>query len=77
MAFPAHTFVAALALASVHIVAGKLRFLDVTPRSIWLSTAGGVSVSYVFLHILPDLAEAQAQFTVNNSGWVAGVERHV
>lgn len=46
-------------LATVHIFAGKLRFLEGVPRSRWLSIAGGVSVAYVFLHIFPELNEAQ------------------
>ena len=39
--------------------AGKLRFLDGTPRSVWLSVAGGVSVAYVFVHLLPEVSEVQ------------------
>ena len=46
-------------LAVVHLFSGKLRFLGGTPRSIWLSMAGGISVAYVFVHLLPDLAEEQ------------------
>lgn len=38
---------AALALGSLHLVAGRLRFLDVIPRSRWLSFGSGVSVAYV------------------------------
>ena len=45
--------------------AGKLRFLDVLPRSRWLSAAGGISVAYVFLRIFPELAEAQANIGKN------------
>lgn len=52
-------FVAALGLALVHLYAGKLRFLESTPRSVWLSTAGGVSVAYVFVHLLPEVGEVQ------------------
>ena len=33
--------------------------LEAAPRSRWLSVAGGVSVAYVFVHLLPELAEAQ------------------
>jgi len=47
------------ALAAVHLFSGRMRFLDVFPRSRWLSAAGGVSVAYVFVHLLPDLAEEQ------------------
>ena len=47
------------ALAIVHLFSGKLRFLDLSPRSRWLSAAGGISVAYVFVHLLPDLAQEQ------------------
>lgn len=49
----------ALGLAAVHLFASKLRFLDITPRSRWLSMAGGAAVAYVFLHLFPELALAQ------------------
>ena len=49
----------ALGLAVVHLFASKLRFLDITPRSRWLSMAGGAAVAYVFLHLFPELALAQ------------------
>lgn len=55
------SFGAALALAVVHLLAGHLRFIDVIPRSRFLSLAGGISVSYVFLQLLPDLGRAQAR----------------
>ena len=48
------------ALVAVHLFAGRLRFLDGTPRSRWLSFAGGLSVGYVFVHLFPELEEAQA-----------------
>ncbi len=46
-------------LVAVHLFSDRLRFLDGTPRSIWLSVAGGISVAYVFVHLLPELAEGQ------------------
>jgi zinc transporter ZupT len=55
------SFMAALGLAVVHMVAGRLRFIDVIPRSRFLSFAGGISVSYVFLRVLPDLGRSQAR----------------
>jgi hypothetical protein len=58
----------ALGLASVHIGAGYLRFLDVIPRSRWLSLASGVSVAYVFIHILPELSHHQAQLFEGKTG---------
>lgn len=53
---------AALAFASVHLLSPRLMFLDVTPRSVWLSLSGGISTAYVFLHLLPELAGRQAEF---------------
>ena len=53
------SLLAVVGLAIVHLFSHRLRFLDVTPRSIWLSIAGGISIAYVFVHILPDLAEEQ------------------
>jgi zinc transporter ZupT len=47
------------ALLLVHLFAGKMRFLDGIPRSRWLSFGGGIAVTYVFLHIFPEIKEAQ------------------
>jgi hypothetical protein len=49
----------AVGLALIHLLASRLRFLHSIPRSRWLSFGSGVSVAYVFVHILPDLSEAQ------------------
>lgn len=45
--------------AAVHVFGGRLRFLEKVPRSRWLSFAGGISVAYVFVQLLPELAEHQ------------------
>ena len=45
-----------LGFALIHLLIGRLGFLDALPRSRWLSAAGGVAVAYVFLHVLPELA---------------------
>lgn len=66
----------ALGLAVVHLFAGRLAFLDRVPRSRWLSFGGGVSVAYVFVHLLPELGEHQEAF--EGVGPVAAfVDRHV
>jgi hypothetical protein len=57
--------VLAIALALIHLFAGTVRSLNTAPRSRWLSFGGGVSVAYVFVHILPDLSEAQE--TINQA----------
>ncbi|MFC0471333.1 hypothetical protein ACFFHM_12750 [Halalkalibacter kiskunsagensis] len=53
------TFIFALSLASMHVLAKNMRFIEVIPRSRFLSLGGGVSVAYVFIHILPELKEHQ------------------
>lgn len=50
--------VLAVALAAAHVFAGRLRFVDEIPRSKWMSVAGGISVAYVFIQLLPELAKA-------------------
>ncbi len=66
----------AVGLALVHLFSGKMRFLDVTPRSIWLSDAGGISVAYVFVHLLPELAEEQEAIREAVQGTLLFVESH-
>lgn len=56
--------------------AGRLRLLSVVPRSRWLSLAGGVSVAYVFVHLLPELAEAQ-ESVAEVAARAVPVDRHV
>lgn len=69
-------FIAATGLALVHIFAGAMRFLDGIPRNRWLSIAGGVSLAYVFLHLLPELGERQ-EWLEATVGSVLGVtKRH-
>lgn len=69
-------FLAAGLLALTHMVTPSLRFLKGRPRSVWLSLAGGVSVAYVFVHLLPELAAGQAK--VSRAAKDFGLaERHV
>jgi zinc transporter ZupT len=67
----------ALGLALIHVLAGRMRFLAVQPRSRWLSAAGGVSVAYVFVHLLPELAESDVQFRQFGQRWAGFLEHHV
>ncbi len=53
------SLLAALVLAAVHFLTGRLQVLDDLRRRRWLSAAGGVSVAYVFIHLLPLLAAGQ------------------
>lgn len=61
------TLIAALVLTFTHLLAGQLRHLHQLPRSRWLSVAGGVAVAYVFVHLLPELA--QGQEVIEDSGF--------
>lgn len=67
----------AVGLALIHMFAGRLRFLRVVPRSRWLSFGSGVSVAYVFVHILPDLSEAQETIQQGVNAELAFLEHHV
>jgi len=70
------TGLAACLLSLVHIYAGRLNFLRKTPRSRWLSLGSGVSVAYVFMHILPDLSAAQADFQASVQ-FLSAIEHHI
>ena len=59
---PVLTFAMAIAFCAVHLFVGRLKWLAQTPRSKWLSFAGGVAVGYVFMHILPELGSHAATF---------------
>ncbi|HEY9669327.1 MAG TPA: hypothetical protein V6C91_21120 [Coleofasciculaceae cyanobacterium] len=74
-AIPLFSVVFAIGLAIVHLYSGKLRFLDTIPRSRWLSMASGVSVAYVFVHLLPDLNERQD--AIAQTGVLSFLEHHV
>ena len=46
-------------LALIHLGARRFSLARAEPRSRWLSLAGGTSVAYVFVHILPELKKGQ------------------
>lgn len=56
------TLAAALGFAAIHLLVGRMRFLDRRPRAGFLSFAGGIAVTYVFLDVLPELAAHQRTF---------------
>ncbi|MBE9061197.1 hypothetical protein [cf. Phormidesmis sp. LEGE 11477] len=66
----------ALFLALIHVVASRFKFLKRSPRSRWLSFGSGVSVAYVFVHVLPDLSEAQSEFQESTTA-LSAIEHHV
>ena len=77
IALLALSFVLAVGLAAVHLFSGRMRFLSASPRSRWLSAAGGVSVAYVFVHLLPDLAAEQETVREAVGGSFIFLEYHV
>jgi hypothetical protein len=71
------SLVGVVALVVVHLFSGKLRFLEGNPRSVWLSMAGGVSVAYVFVHLLPELGEGQEVIAEAVGQDLSFLEKHV
>ena len=69
--------VLAVALAAVHVFVARTSSLSVVPRSIWLSMAGGASVAYVFVHILPELHRRGAVLERIGSRVLGFLEYHV
>jgi zinc transporter ZupT len=67
----------AAGLAVIHLLARNLLFLQVVPRSRWLSFGSGVSVAYVFIHILPELNEQQESIQETLSTQILFLENHV
>lgn len=59
-------------LAAVLALAAKINALRGTPRSRWLSFAGGIAVTYVFLQLLPELTRAQQKTAeqYGSGGWL-------
>lgn len=66
----------AVAIAAVHLLAPRLWAAAERPRSPVLSCAGGVSVAFVFVHLLPELSRAQDEVG-DAVGLLPYLERHV
>ncbi len=73
----AASLLALIGFVLVHLFSIKLRFLDGTPRSVWLSIAGGVSVAYVFIHLLPELSAGQEAVSKAIGEGFGFLEHHV
>ena len=67
----------AIALALVHGFATRLPIFSLIPRFRWTSFAGGVSLSYVFLEIFPELSHAQEELQHSDILMVKYLEKHV
>lgn len=71
-----YSAIGALLLAFIHFFTYKLKFSFI-PRSKWLSAAGGVSVAYVFVHLLPELKEWQETFEESRLLTVEFLDHHL
>lgn len=67
---------AALLLAVLHLVAGRLGRFQSVPRSRALSIGSGISVAYVFVHLLPEVAATQRELAEVATGTLTYLERH-
>ena len=62
----------------IHLFSRNMKFLDAVPRSRFLSVVGGISVAYVFLHLLPELGHFQRELDGELSGSAWGfIESHI
>lgn len=71
------TFLFAASLTIIHLYSYKIKFLQKTPRSIWLSFAGGASVSYIFIYLIPELAEGQELFRKLDNSFFQYLTNHI
>ena len=71
-----NTGIIAIALAAIHLFSGRLRFLKKTLHNRCISFGSGVSVAYVFIHILPELSQAQVKFQ-SSVNILSFLEHHV
>ncbi|MCH4826518.1 MAG: hypothetical protein N2C11_04910 [Planococcus sp. (in: firmicutes)] len=72
------SFIFALGFVSIHLFSKSLKLMKVLPRSRFLSVVGGISVAYVFLHLLPELSifQKDLQGELRNSGLLF-IENHI
>lgn len=60
-------------LATAHVAGGRLHGLDLVPRSWLLSAGSGVSVAYVFVHLLPEVAALEEHAGQEAVGWLVAL----
>lgn len=72
------SFIFAIGFVLIHLFSKRLKLLKVLPRSRFLSVAGGISVAYVFLHLLPELSifQEELQGELENSS-LRFLENHI
>ena len=67
----------AVCLGLVHIFASRTQWLTRIPQRWWMSIAGGVSISYIFLDIFPELGIAQDEIEHGAGPLITYLEKHV
>ena len=70
-------FALTIGLAFVYAFVSKLNVISLIPEFWWMSFAGGVSISYVFLEIFPELSHAQQGVEHSQAPAVDYFESHV
>jgi len=68
------TLLAAVFLVTVHLFGFQLRKLQSSHQRGWLSLGGGISVSYIFVHLLPELHEGELHLAEDGHVLIPGVE---
>lgn len=68
--------IAVLILLLGHLYAGRIRFINYIPRSRVLSAASGISVAYVFIHVLPELVSTSEHIARRMQGFIGFLEHH-
>ncbi|WP_019531466.1 hypothetical protein [Dasania marina] len=69
------SLVAVIFLSLVHVLADMLRWKQQLPQKYWLSFADGISISYVFLGLLPKIIEGTADIP-DSMGPMVAILKH-
>ncbi|MEM6598629.1 MAG: hypothetical protein AAF635_10720 [Cyanobacteria bacterium P01_C01_bin.69] len=75
----------AVGLATIHISIGQwlglsrggAQWLAKVPQNLWTSFAGGISISYIFLRVFPELSQAQQEVEESGFALIDYFENHV
>jgi hypothetical protein len=71
------TLAMALLIACAHLFTKNIRFLHDIQKNRLLSAAGGISVAFVFVHVLPELEKGQEIFASSKIEFLRYIEHHV
>jgi len=68
----------AIGFALIHFFSKNMTFLSEKPRSRFLSISGGISVAYVFIHLLPELHNYQNKISEEmKEGLLGYMDNHI